>query len=485
LEEVPAQGAPRSRSGLGSRLLRNTALILVARILAQLLALVTVLVVQYHLRQVGYGRFSIVVNTSAIATVFLDAGFNTLYQREAARRPAQLETYLSRLATGRLGFALLSLGFFSLFLWIQGLLPFLLPAYLMMVLSSYAGLLRGSLYAVQRLGYEAVAIVLDSAILLGLVLWGALTGQGVAFFLWAYTVRYAFDCIYYGLVLELARIARIRWQLDPVFLVNWLVKGLPFAAAFVITTIYFNIDVVILGFVRGDFETGVYSSAYKPFQALLFIPISMLNVVFPVLSVTHKERAEEVAGTVNRFFRGLLVLGWPICVGTAMLAYPLDHLLHLFPQSAAPLRVLALGIGFMFCSNAFIGALNAIDRQVMFTWAALGSMVVNLALNVVLIPLFGYMGASWSTVLTEVALFCFGWALTARYLAPVPIWRLSWRILLAGLVMGAVLYPFQQVHGLITVAIVVLGAAVYGAALFAFRGLDREELALARRALRL
>ena len=58
--------------------------------------------------------------------------------------------------------------------------------------------------------------------------------------------------------------------------------------------------------------------------------------------------------------------------------------------------VVHLGIVLMFVSNAFIGALNAIDRQLTFTWAALVSMVVNIALNLALIPRFGYLGASWA-----------------------------------------------------------------------------------------
>jgi O-antigen/teichoic acid export membrane protein len=453
-------------------------------VVSRLLALLALIIVLRRLQPAGYGQFQDVVNLAGLAAVFLDAGFNTLFQREAARHPAELSGYLSRLATGRLGFAALALVAFSVLLAVTGKLAFLLPAYAMMVLASYSNLMRGALYAVQRLRFEALAIVLESVILLGLVVYGALTRQGVVYFLWAYAIGYAFSCTYFAVVLTVRRIARIRWRVDPVFLYRWLLQGLPFAATFAITTIYFKIDVPILDALRGDYQTGLYSAAYKPFEALLFLPVSMLNVVFPVLAVYHRGAEGRLAWAVGRFYKALLLLGWPIGVGTFMLTNALLPL-YQFPQSAPALRILALGIVFMFISNAFIGALNAIDRQLTFTWAALGSMVVNIALNVVLIPPLGYLGAAWATVLTEVALTAFGWLLTARHLTRVPLLALSWRGLLAGLVMGVALFPLQGVHGPLTILVVVGAALVYGLALLLFGAIEPDERRMLRRAVRL
>jgi len=486
LHEVPAEGAEPAgqTAAVGSRTLHNTALILAARVVSRLLALASVLVMIRHLQPAGLGTFQDVVNQSQLATVFLDAGFNTLFQREAARRPAMLSHYLSRLVTGRIGLALLALTVFGGILFWRHQLQYLLPAYAAMVLASYSNLLRGALYAVQRLRFEAVAIVLETLVLLGLVVWGVVSGQGVTFFLWAYAASYGFSCAYFAIVLTVRRVARIRWAVDPVFLFRWLVQGLPFAATFVITTIYFKIDVPILAVLKGHYETGLYVAAYKPFEALLFVPISMLNVVFPVLATYHRDAEGRLSWAVGRFYKALLALGWPIGVGTFVLAGPL-RFLYAYPGSTPALRILALGIVFMFVSNAFIGALNAIDRQLTFTWAALGSMVVNIVLNVALIPLFGYQGASWATILTEVALFAFCWYLTARHLVRVPVLALSWRIILAGLVMGAALYPLHDVHGPALIAAILAGAIVYALMLLLLGAADPEEMGILRKAVRI
>jgi len=486
LQEVPADGSRPSRdaAGVGTRTLRNTVLVLGARVVSRALALGSYLVLIRYLQPAGLGTFQDVVNQAGLVTVFLDVGFNTLFQREAARRPALLSHYLSRLVTGRLGFALLALVVFAGVLAWRGQLSFLFPAYLLMVLTSYANLLRGALYAVQRLRFEAVAIVVESAILIGLVAYGAVTGRGVEYFLYAYAASYGFSCLYFAVVLTVRRIARIRPAADPVFIVNWLLKSLPFAATFAITTIYFKIDVPILAILRGHHEAGLYVAAYKPFEALLFVPVTMLNVVFPVLAVYHRGAEGRLVWAVNRFYKALLLLGAPISVGTFMLADPLQ-VVYTYPESAAALRILALGIVLLFVCNAFVGALNAIDRQLTFTWAALISMVANIGLNVALIPPFGYLGASWATVLTEVVLFAAGWFLTARHLTRVPLLSLSWRILLASLVMGAALYPLRHVHGAMIGGAILVGVVVYGLALLLVGAADADEMRLLRRAVRM
>lgn len=467
---------------LGSRMLRNTALILAARVVSQLLALVAVVLVIRHLREVGYGQFQDVVNTTALVTVVMDLGFNTLFQREAARRPAELSRYLANLVTSKLLFAMPAFAVLLGALALTGKVEYLLPGFVMMALASYSTLLRGPLYVVQRLTFEAVAIVLQTLALLALVAYGVISHQGVAYFLWAYAASYAITCTYYLAVLGFRRIARLHIRFEPELVRKWFWAGLPLALAFVITTVYFKIDVPILDFIRGDREVGIYGAAYKPFEALLFIPISMFNVVFPTLAIYYKESSGRVAWAVGKFYKALLLLGWPIGVGLFLLA-PAFQPIYQFPSARPALQILALGVPFMFISNAFIAALNAINRQVMFTWAAVGSMIVNIGLNVVLIPLFGYLGAAWATVMTEIALTTIGYTLVARELGHVPLLRLSWRVVLAGIVMGLLLYPVDNVRGFRTLAVIAGGAAVYAVAVLLFGAVDREERQLVRSAL--
>ncbi len=483
-DDDPTPEVPVATAGLGSRALRNTVLVLAAKVVARLIALVTVIATLKWLMPAPYGTFTTLVNYTAIVSVVLDLGFNVLYVREGARHPADIQRYLRNVMSLRIVMAVGSFVILAIALAIAGLSSLLVPGFLLMVLTSYSTLLRNTLYAVQRLGYEAVAVVLESIVLLGLVLIGIKIGAGVTYFVWAYAAQYAFSCAYFAIVLWWQKIAVVGWKLEPQLVREWFFQGLPFALTFVLTILYFKIDQPLVYAIRPHAEAGWYAAAYKPFEALLFIPMTLLSVVFPVLSVYFRERPQELTDAVSRFFKALLVIGWPIAVGLFVLAHPLTSM-FLYPQSEPALRILALALAIGFVNNAFIGALSASDRQLSFTWAAGWSLVANLALNLVLIPFFGYIGASWATVLTEVVLGVSGWILTRRHIGQVPVLQLTWRPILAGLVMGAVLFPLRNLDGVQVVIPIVVGAAVYAGAALLLRAVTSDEIAFARRALAL
>src|SRR6202171_2462674 len=175
--------------------------------------------------------------------------------------------------------SVVSLGVLAVALGLNGLGSLLVPAFLLMVLTSYSTLLRNALYAVQKLGYEAVAVVLESLVLLALVLFGIKTGRGLTYFVWAYAGQYAFSCAYFVVVLAAKRIAVIGWRFELPLVRQWFWKGLPFAFTFVLTILYFKIDQPLVYALRPHVEAGWHAAAYKPFDALLFIHMTFLSVV--------------------------------------------------------------------------------------------------------------------------------------------------------------------------------------------------------------
>jgi O-antigen/teichoic acid export membrane protein len=311
------------------------------------------------------------------------------------------------------------------------------------------------------------------------------THQGVVYFLWAYVAMYAFDCVFFAVLLLALKIARFRWRFETGLLKQWFWMGLPFAVTFVLTTLYWKLDVPLLQFFRGSTEVGWYSLAYKPFEAVLFVPITMLGVVLPALAVYQRASPERLKAAVAMFFKALLMLGWPLSIGVVILARPLAGLLPTFyPESIPALRILALAYAFAFVNNAFIGALTVVDRQVSYAKAAGASMLVNLISNLILIPPYGYIAAAWTTVATEIVLVVVGWWMTGKYLGNLHLVSASWRPILAGAVMGIVLFPLRDVHGYSVVLVVLLGMAVYAAAAVLIRAMTREEIDFVRSALR-
>jgi O-antigen/teichoic acid export membrane protein len=131
----------------------------------------------------------------------------------------------------------------------------------------------------------------------------------------------------------------------------------------------------------------------------------------------------------------------------------------------------------LFVNNAFIYTLTAINRQLDFTRLALFTLVVNVVLNLVLIPPYGYLGAAAASTFTEVALFGGGWWLLRRHLASLSIVGSIARVLAAAAIMGIVAYSFRTWP---LPVVITIGAAVYVVGLLGLRALNPEEWSIVR-----
>jgi len=465
---------------LGGRAVVNTSLVLAARVVSRLVALVTVIVLARHLGDAQYGRYTTLIAYSALVSVIADLGLSPLYTREAARSPGRIPDFLGTLLSGKVVLAVAASLVLAVALGFAGLGGLVVPGAVLLVVTTYSSLLRNTFYARGRMEFEAVAILAETAIQATLILGGARLGAGVAFFVWAYAASYGFTCVYCLVVVSVFDLGRPRLAFDLALFRRWLRLAAPFALGAFLTNVYFRADVTILQHFKPFQEVGWYTFAYKPFEALQFVPLAIQAAVYPLLAVYYRDSRDRLAGAYARFFKILVVLGWPLTVGTFVLALPVGRLFQLFPQSIPSLRILALAIVFLFVNSAFTAMLYAIDRQDLFAWTTAIAVVVNVGLNLAFIPSFGYLAASANTVITEAAFSVAAWWFVAR-VQRLPWLRVSWRTLLAGLLMGAAVLPLAS-HSLYYGA--AAGLLVYVAALWLLRAVTPEELALLRRGLR-
>ena len=460
---------------LGSRAVRNTLFILAARVVSRVVSLVVVVRLATALGDTNYGRYTTLIAFSALVSVFADLGFNPLYTREAARDPKRLGDYLGTLLVLKLALAAVAFAILALALYFgAGLGSLILPGAALLAMTAYANLLRNTFYAVGRAEFDAIAIVGEIAIQASLIFYGAHIHASVAYYIWAYAASFAFTTIYSLVVINVFRMGHIHLGLDVKLVRRWLPLALPFAFTFFLTNLYFRADVPILQHFRAFAEVGWYQFAYKPFEALQFIPLAIQVVVYPLLGVYFVSDPERLRLAYQRFFKVLVLLGWPLTVGTFVLVHPIGRLFQLYPQSEPSLRILAFGIVFLFANSAFYAMLNAINRQHLNAWATGLAAGVNIVLNLILIPFYGYLAASATTVVTEAALCVFGWWFVQRQRPDLrlPWLRLSWRVFVAGMVMGAVLYELRSRSIFISVP---AGSIVYVVAIYLIRAIEPEE----------
>lgn len=471
---------------LAQRTVRNTGMLFAARTGSRLLVFGAFLIQQHTLGATRYGEFGVVVVLSNLASIVGDGGLQIVYLREGSRRPARLEAYLSVVLGAKIPLLLGSLLTLAAMLALTSgpsLFYLLLPAFGLLAFTSVANVLRSTFYATGDMRYEAFETLSEGAILLVGTLAAALLRLGLAAYLLAYAASYLFTCVYAVLIIS-RRYFRPRIHFHFPASRRLLTMGLPFALVFLLNTIYFKIDVVILEALRGPTEVGYYQAGYKFLEGLSFIPQTVMNAVFPALSVLHLGQLAALRSAYTVTIKLLTAIAVPAAVALAFGAGPLMALLRVYPQSGPAVRILALALVFLFINNTFVFGLGAMNRQRDSVVLSVLSIAVNVSLNLIMIPLFpratGYLACSWATVITEVFLLVAGYVMVRRQLQQLP-WGLA---VLPVLVSGALMVGVMAVLSAQNVFwVAALGGAAYVGSLWVTGAISPEEVRMARRSL--
>jgi O-antigen/teichoic acid export membrane protein len=440
------------------RPLGNAVLLLVVRTVSRVVVLVTVIVAQNALGDAAYGRFQTAIVFSSLSSIVADLGLQVVFTREASRRRERLDELLAVTLGARLPLAAASGAVLagSVALLSPSLLPLVPSVYLLLVVMSFSTVLRSCFYATQEMRWEVIAISAETVILLVVTLVAAHAQASIHVYIDAYTASYGFTLVF-GAVVVSRRYARLRLAWRVAELRRLLRSGLPFALAFALSTVYFRIDVVILQALRTFAQTGDYNAAYKFLDGLSFVPQAVMSAVYPALSVTATHGPEAMRAAYLRVYRLLALLGMPATVLCVVLARVIVVDTHTLPGATAPLRVLGGTAFFLFVVNSFVFTLGAMDRQLSFAALTGASVVVNVVLNLVLIPVFPYsqggVASAWATVATEAVLFVAGLGLLSRYLGGLPWVRPLLPVALSGAAMAAVAWPLRDAFPLLPVLV--------------------------------
>ncbi|MDA8331110.1 MAG: oligosaccharide flippase family protein [Candidatus Dormibacteraeota bacterium] len=472
---------------LAHRTVRNTTMLFVARTGARLLVFVAFIIQQHALHAFRYGEFGVVVVLSNLSSIVGDGGLQIVYLREGSRDRKRLEPYLAAILGAKVPLLLLSLlclFVMSSFTKNPSVLPLLWPAFALLVATSLANLLRSTFYATGEMRYEAFETMSEGAILLAGTAFAWVEHLGLAAYLWAYAASYLFTCLF-AVVIIGRRYFHPHIAIDYPLVRRLIRMGLPFAMVFFLNTIYFKIDVLILDALRNTTEVGYYQAGYKFLEGLSFLPQTVMNAVFPALSILHLGAAESMRRAYTVTLRLLAGLAMPMAIALALAAGPLLGFLHIYSQSAPAVSILALALVFLFVNNTFVFGLGAMDRQLDSIKLSVMSIVVNVVLNFVMIPLFpyqkGYLACSWATVITEVFLLVAGYVLVRRQLGPLPWVRSLIPIIVSGGLMVGVMgvLSSENVFWVVPVA-----GILYLGSLWLTGGVTPEELRMARQSLR-
>lgn len=285
-------------------------------------------------------------------------------------------------------------------------------------------------------------------------------GNGLSFLL---TLWFARRYELFGLSFDL-----LEWK-------RLLAASWPLMFAVILNLLYFKTDTIILSVFRSAEAVGVYGLPYKILEVLLAFPAMFVGLFFPMLSATAFSAPTKFNQILQKAFNGLLLAIAPMVTVTWFFSQPIINLIkgpREYTDSAALLQILIIATAIMFLGTLFGYAVTAINRQKAMVWGYLLGAIAGLALYFVLIPRFGYFGAAYGTVITELLVAAYAYRLLAKADGGGVSWRLVPRILPPISIMAGFFYFFSLPwFGELT-----LGVAIYVISLFVFRAVRSSTL---------
>lgn len=392
---------------------QNTIYLMSASVVQKILTFAYFIFIARIIGDINLGKYVFALSFTVIFSVFIDLGLNQVLIKEIAKYKEKIIIYLSNIFIFKI---LAGAICFLIMILIINLLNYPLETKVLvywaggtMILDS----LNSTFYAIwrglQNLKYEAIGIIIYQGII---VLFGVivlllklplyllilvLILGGLSNFLFALITLRKKALIFPKIILFDKKI------------IFWLLKiTIPFSFAIIFSRILGYSDIILLSALTNDKNVGLYSAAFKLTFALQFIPGIFAASLFPAFSNYFISSKEKLIYIFEKATVYLTFIVLPITVISIILADKIIIGIYGsgFVDSILALKILMLGLSFIFLNYINIPFLNSCNKEIISTVILGIGMVISVILNLIFIPIYGYIGAAWTSTIVSIIMFC-------------------------------------------------------------------------------
>ena len=393
--------------------LANLALVLVLNLLVKPFYILGIdAEVQERVGVEVYGGYAALLSLSFLLNILLDLGITNYNTRHVAQNDGALQERLG----GVLGIRLLLVVLYAVVTLVSGLILGFGAEQLAMLgvlignqaLAATILYLRSNLAGAQRYAQDSLLSVLDRVLLIGMcawLLWGRADHMPfrIEWFVWAQTIAYGVALLVaLIMVVQLGASARVRWKPD--LSKRILRESFPYALLILLMTIYYRVDTLMLERMRPDgaAQAGTYAQGFRFFEALNMLGYLFAGLLLPMFSRMLKERS-DVAPLVGLGWRLMLAGCLAVAVGGLCWGGEIMGLRYAHASEGAVVSFSLLMCCFTAVGTTYIFGtlLTARGDLRLLNWMAFGGVVLNVLLNLYLIPRLGAPGAAMASLVTQ------------------------------------------------------------------------------------
>jgi len=353
-----------------------------------------------------FGIFGFAVAFSAIIAIFADFGINTLLIREISRNKSSVKKYVSNALTFKLFLSAFTIVASIILIYFFDKNKSLSAATILMVifvvLQSYTDLFYSVFRAFERMYYDSSIKISRMIILLFLIYISITNGASLVATIAMFPIT-ELVILVMSLFIYLKNFAKLSFKFDMEFGKGYLKELILFGLSMTFASILLYVDTIILELVRGQEEVGIYSAAYNLLLGVTFIPLMFSNAIFPVFSRYFIKDKSLLKFAYKKAFQYMFILGLPITIGIfiyarniVLLAYGVEY-----ARSIIATKILCWFILLRFINITSGTLLSSVNRQGARVFGQGTVAILNILLNIILIPKLGFIGAGIATIASE------------------------------------------------------------------------------------
>ncbi len=271
-------------------------------------------------------------------------------------------------------------------------------------------------------------------------------------------------------------------ETKPLFSFDWNIwkaiikKSWPITISIIFNVIYLKGDIILLSLFRDQGDVGIYGAAYRVIDILSQTAMMIMGVILPILAFHWSRNNKKLFKKFyQQAFDAMMLIAIPMTIGTIMTATKIMELIAGpdFIISGKPLQILSIAVFGVYLGAVFGHTAVAIDKQKQTMWIYISNAIITLTGYLIFIPKFGFWGAAWMTVFSELYAGILLY-LTIRHYSKTKLkFKTFSKILFAGLTMAISIYLTTNLH----IAIIIpLAAMTYSITLYIIGGISKETI---------
>lgn len=461
---------------------KNTAYITLAFIFQKILAFLYIALIARNVGPEMVGKYFFALSFTTIFSIFVDIGLSPILIRETAKYKEKSTKYYNNIMSLKIVFSILTIiAVFAVInlLGYDGLTKELVYiASIVMVFDSLTLTSYGILRSYQILKYEAIGIIAYQIITVGLGAIVVFTLKSLPLLIGVLALSSVLNAIYSFILAHRVSGIKFKFTIDNKFAKYALMAAFPFFLAGVFNRVYTHIDTILLSKLAGDAYVGWYGVANKLVFALQFIPSAFVASIYPAMSNYFEHSKDKLKRTFERSLIYLMVISIPICYGTIALSEEIVSKLYGegFLNSIFPLDLLMISLVFVFLYFPIGSLLNASGRQKRNT-ANMGiAMIINVILNIILIPKINMAGAAAASIASQAVMFILGMYYAnkvIKYDKKLLLFKTFQNVLTATIMFGGIIYLKTYINWIILIPFATI---FYYGFLYLIGGFSRKDL---------